>query len=75
MPPTGLNVQEGGQLTLNVGAEGTFPLTYLWHRDDTFLENNGGPFYFKNGVVAGDSGIYTAIITNLGGSIGFKPWR
>jgi hypothetical protein len=60
-------VAVGANVTLNVTATGTEPLTYQWKRGDTVLAETSATLTL-NGVQLSDTGTYTVTVSNAGGS-------
>src|SRR5436190_19185885 len=72
--PADLSVLAGAEVGLTVGASGTPPLSFQWLRNGIALTNGGNlsgatsTTLSLSNVQTNDSGSYTAIVTNLGGS-------
>ncbi|MCX6922186.1 MAG: immunoglobulin domain-containing protein [Verrucomicrobia bacterium] len=60
----------GGSIGFQVAATGTPPLSYIWYRDDVALSNDARtsgantPSLQITGLVAGDAGGYSCLVTN-----------
>jgi uncharacterized repeat protein (TIGR03803 family) len=73
--PTNQTVYTGMNVTFNVVATGTAPLSYQWHLNGTNL-TDGGDFTGSttsilaiNNVSVADSGTYSVVVTNAYGSV------
>ena len=73
--PSSLTVQVGSTVTLSVGASGN-ELTYQWLRDGVAITGNPtattATLTIENAQVS-DSGTYTAVVSNSGGSVTSDP--
>jgi hypothetical protein len=62
-------VYTGGSLNLiGLSAVGASPLNYQWRKNGVNI-SGGGSTYTKAGVVAGDAGNYSVVVTNTYGSV------
>ncbi len=68
-PAPFVRVREGGQLQLHVGAEGTPPLTYQWHRDGAPLVSYVSSDLLIPSVTVQDAGLYTVVVSNASGAV------
>ncbi|MCX6927330.1 MAG: immunoglobulin domain-containing protein [Verrucomicrobia bacterium] len=80
--PTNVAVLVGGNATFSLNALSGLPLGYQWQLNGTNIAgasgfNPAGPsratFTLTNGAQAADAGTYTAILTNLYGSVTSTP--
>ena len=73
--PSNITVQVGSTVTMSVGASGN-QLTYQWHKDGVAITNNPTattPTLTIENAQTGDSGTYTAVVSNSGGSVTSSP--
>lgn len=66
--PVGLSVVAGQPALLAVGASGSGPLAYRWHRDGNDVPGATGPVLRIDAATAGDAGTYTVTVSNTLGS-------
>jgi hypothetical protein len=66
--PQSATVDDGQVFTLTVVATGTLPLLYQWKKDTIDILGANSTTYTKSSVMD-DSGSYTCLITNVGGSV------
>jgi N-acetylneuraminic acid mutarotase len=62
-------VQVGQPATLNVTAAGTPPVTYQWQFNGTLIPSATNSFYTISSVQLSNTGPYTVVVGNLGGSV------
>ncbi len=67
--PQNQTVSVGANVTFNVTASGTVPLSYRWRLNGTTIAGATNSFYTKNGVETNDAGNYSVVITNVAGSV------
>lgn len=67
--PAGTNVLGGANVTLNVLATGTPPLTYLWGKDENAINSGLSSSYSLLNVRRSNSGVYSVTVTNVAGSV------
>jgi hypothetical protein len=68
-PQSAGTVYAGGSLNLvGLSAVGAAPLHYQWRKNGANI-GGGGSTYTKTGVVAGDAGNYSVVVTNSYGSV------
>jgi pectin methylesterase-like acyl-CoA thioesterase len=72
-----LTVQVGSNVTMSVGAGGT-QLAYQWHKDGAPISGQANPSATTStltltNVQVGDTGSYTAVVSNAGGSVTSSP--
>ncbi|MBI4902909.1 MAG: immunoglobulin domain-containing protein [Acidobacteria bacterium] len=73
--PSSLTVQVGSRVTMSMGASGS-ALIYQWNKDGEPLTGNATastPTLTLTDVKVGDSGSYTAVVSNAGGSVTSQP--
>jgi hypothetical protein len=66
--PAGTSVNVGTNVTFNVIASGTGPLSYQWRLNGTNLLGATNTFFSKANVQPADGGNYTVLVTNVAGS-------
>lgn len=77
--PSNRNVVPGSTTTFSVTASGTGTLTYQWRRNGVNLTDGGNisgantPTLTINNVSAGDSAVYTVVVSNPSGSTTSSP--
>lgn len=59
----------GDSITLTASASGTRPFTYAWHKDGTEIPGETSPTLTLTDLEESDSGEYTVVVTNGGGSV------
>ena len=71
--PSSVVLPTGGSLSLyaNVAASGT--VTYQWYKDGNPIPSATAGSYYVNPAVVSNSGSYTAVATNAGGSVTTNP--
>ncbi|EEF60886.1 immunoglobulin domain-containing protein [Pedosphaera parvula] len=67
--PVGTNVLGGANVTFNVLATGTPPLTYRWRKDGNVISSGLSSNYSLLNVTRSNSGVYSVIVTNVAGSM------
>ena len=67
--PTGLTTGIGCNVSLNVGASGTNPLSYQWMLNGNPISGATSSTYSINPVAASHAGNYTVVVTNSCGSV------
>ena len=73
--PQSATVPAGSNVTFNVTASGTAPLSYQWRFNGTNIVGAMATNYTVTNVQASNSGPYTVVITNVAGSITSAPAR
>ena len=69
MQPTNLTVPLGNNATFTVGASGTAPLSYFWHRNGVFIAAATNSIYTTNDVQLSDSGSqFSCLVSNAYGT-------
>lgn len=66
--PQGRTADYGSSFSLSVQASGSPPLTYVWKKDGTTLQDTDSSLSFYNSTPA-DSGVYTVTVSNSVGSV------
>jgi uncharacterized repeat protein (TIGR03803 family) len=66
-PPQSTNVPKGTDVTFNVEALGTEPMTYQWHRSNTNLPATIGTTLAMPNVMRADAGKYSVSVSNAAG--------
>lgn len=66
--PSSITLEQGGQLSLSVGASGTAPLSYQWRRNGTNIVGSTNSTYFET-VTTSTAGTYNVVVTNSAGSV------
>ncbi|MBI5386398.1 MAG: immunoglobulin domain-containing protein, partial [Verrucomicrobia bacterium] len=66
--PASQTVTAGANVTFTVSASGTTPFTYQWRKDGVNIPGATGATLTLTAVVVGDSGSYTVVVSNAGGS-------
>jgi len=75
LQPASQTTTAGGMVAFNVAAGGTAPLNYRWRLNGTNLIDGGGvdgstsPTLTLSNVLSAQAGNYSAVITNLVGSV------
>jgi alpha-tubulin suppressor-like RCC1 family protein len=67
--PAGTNILGGANVTLNVLATGTPPLTYRWLKDGSVVSSGLSSSYSLLNLTRSNSGVYSVIVTNVAGSM------
>jgi pectin methylesterase-like acyl-CoA thioesterase len=73
--PSNLTVSVGSNVTMSVGASGT-QLSYQWLQNGVPVANNASattPTLSITNAQTTDTGSYTAVVSNAGGSVGSNP--
>jgi pectate lyase len=71
--PASQTVNAGSNVSFNVAAGGTAPLSYQWYKDGTPLAGAYADTLSLSNVQAGDAGGYTVTVTNGAGSLTSSP--
>jgi hypothetical protein len=71
--PASVVLPTGGTLLLYSGAAASGTITYQWYKDGNAIPSATGGNYYVSPVVASDSGSYTAVVSNAGGSVTTNP--
>lgn len=71
--PSTQTVNAGSNVSFNVAAGGTPPLSYQWHKDGSPVAGATSSTLNLSNVQAGDAGNYTVTVTNGAGSITSNP--
>ncbi|MET0623280.1 MAG: immunoglobulin domain-containing protein [Pyrinomonadaceae bacterium] len=71
--PASQTVNAGSNVSFNVAAGGTAPLSYQWYKNGTALAGATSPTLGLSNVQAGDAGGYTVTVTNGAGSLTSNP--
>ncbi|MGC4072788.1 MAG: pectinesterase family protein [Nibricoccus sp.] len=66
--PASQSVSAGASVSFTVAASGTAPLTYQWKKGGADISGATSATYTIAASVIGDSGSYTVVVTNAGGS-------
>ena len=69
LQPISKTVSVGANVSFMVGASGTAPLSYQWLKDGSPVASGTGPSLLLNNVQENQSGVYTATVSNLAGSV------
>jgi hypothetical protein len=78
-PPHSTNAIAGASVSFTVAATGTSPLAYQWRHqgtnlsDDIYHSGVNSPTLILTKIQAGDSGLYSVVITNVYGAITSAP--
>jgi len=72
-PPANQTVTQGQNATFSVAANGTSPLSYQWNFDGAPLSGATNSSLTLTDVQASQAGTYTAVVTNLAGTISSPP--
>jgi hypothetical protein len=72
MQQEGVSAILGDTVTLEVVAEGTEPISYLWYHDGDLVEGGTESALHLAKVQAADSGVYHLVVSNLGGTVKSK---
>jgi len=67
--PSSASVALGGSVTFSVAASGPGPFTYQWRKDGAAIAGATSATLALTGVTASQSGSYSVVITNAGGSV------
>jgi len=67
--PQGQTVNQGITVTFTVVATGGAPLSYQWRKDGVTIPNANASSLVLTGAQPGDSGTYSVVVTNPGGSV------
>ena len=71
--PASQTVNAGSNVSFNVAAGGTAPLSYQWHKDGSPLAGASADTLSLQGVQEADAGSYTVTVTNGAGSLTSNP--
>ena len=66
--PQSQNVNAGSDVTFNVGAVGTDPLSYQWRLNAVNISGATASSYTRINVQSGDTGSYSVVVNNSSGS-------
>jgi fibronectin-binding autotransporter adhesin len=69
LPPDGASLASGETFSLNPYAVGVQPLYYQWRLNGVAIPGANSLTYSKANAVAGDSGNYDLVVTNISGSV------
>lgn len=72
-PPASQTVNLGAPVSFSVVASGTDPKSYQWRRNGTDLSGKTADTLSIASATSGDSGDYTVVVSNLGGSVTNSP--
>ena len=72
-PPVSQTVNLGAPVSFSVVASGTDPKSYQWRRNGADLSGKTADTLSIASVTSGDSGDYTVVVSNLGGSATNNP--
>jgi plastocyanin len=67
--PKSQTVSAGANVTFNVTATGTAPLSFQWQKNGTDVPGSTSASLTLNAVTASDAGSYTVVVTNAAGSV------
>ena len=67
--PVSATAALGGSATFSVSASGPGPFTYQWRKDGAAIAGATSATLALNGLVAGQAGNYSVVVTNAGGSV------
>jgi len=67
--PAAQQVAGGTNVTFTVSATGTPTLSYRWRKEGSTVLVTGSPSYTLSNVTRANSGTYSVVVTNLGGSV------
>ncbi len=67
--PSSSSVIPGANVTFSVNASSATTLSYQWRKGGVDIGTATGTDYTINGVIAGDAGNYTVLVTNATGSV------
>jgi hypothetical protein len=67
--PQSQTVNQGANVTFNVVATGTAPLSYQWQFNGANISGATSASYTKNNVQASDAGNYSVVVTNVAGTV------
>ena len=62
-------MNQGANVTFNVVATGTAPLSYQWQFNGANISGATSASYTKNNVQASDAGNYSVVVTNVAGTV------
>ena len=68
-PPQGQTVAAGADVTFNVEADGTEPLSYQWLFNGASISNATGPAFALPAVQSANAGDYIVVVSNAAGSV------
>ncbi|HJQ32413.1 MAG TPA: immunoglobulin domain-containing protein [Pyrinomonadaceae bacterium] len=71
--PASQTVNAGSNVSFNVAAGGTAPLSYQWYKDGAAVAGATGSTLSLSNVQAGDAGGYAVTVTNGAGSLTSNP--
>jgi pectate lyase len=71
--PASQTVEEGQPVTFSVLADGTYPFTYQWYKDDAAIGGATDTSLALVNVQPADEGRYTVTVTNAAGSVTSDP--
>ncbi|MDX1452046.1 MAG: immunoglobulin domain-containing protein [Oleiphilaceae bacterium] len=67
--PQSVDVDEGGNVTLSVGANGGGTLSFQWRKDGVAIDGAIGSSYTISAAALNDAGLYDVIVSNSVGSV------
>lgn len=71
--PVSQTVNAGSNVSFNVAAGGTAPLSYQWYKDGSLIPGAASPTLSLSNVRAADAGGYTVTVSNGAGSLTSNP--
>jgi len=71
--PQSLIVNQGANVTFNVGVTGPGPFTYQWRFGNNNINGATSQSYTRNNVQGGDAGLYRVMVSNASGSVTSAP--
>ena len=69
LQPQGASVNEGDSFTLTVAAEGTQPLSYQWHKNNTAILGATSQSLSVASAQLSDAGAYSVVVANSAGVV------
>jgi hypothetical protein len=71
--PSGKLLTSGSTLTMSVTATSASAATYQWRKDGLALTGQTSANFSKSNISVSDSGVYTVVVSNAGGSVTSSP--
>lgn len=72
---TGETPELGQKFVMYIEAEGDYPLTYKWYRDDVVIEGANNDSFVIDSLISEDEGVYKCKVTAKSASVFSNPYK